>query len=279
MDLGYWGFRRWPFERSFAVDRFFSSAIHDEALARLLFLVEEFGRTGIVTGAAGTGKSLLLKILQQRAARLGRLTVCCEAMGLEGHELISQVAVGCHVQCDTESSPARIWNGLRARFAALTLIHQPLVIVIDHFDQVDFSCQQTVLRLRQNADSLGLKLTIIVATRDCVVPAALQETIDLRIEMTPWTAVETSEFITSAMTQAGVSQVVFTDEALNTIYDSTSGVPSNVVSLCNLALLAAMGRDQTLITSEVVEAAVHELPGRPGDQRLKQQLTTSDMAS
>ena len=76
---------------------------------------------------------------------LGRLTVRCEALGVDGHELISQVAIGCHVPCDPDASPARIWSGLRARFAALTLIQQPLVIIIDHFDQIDVSCQQTVL--------------------------------------------------------------------------------------------------------------------------------------
>ena len=75
MDLAYWGFRRWPFERTFAPDRFFASPVHEEALARLLFLVEEFRRTGIVIGPAGTGKTYLLKQLQQRAERLGRLTV------------------------------------------------------------------------------------------------------------------------------------------------------------------------------------------------------------
>ena len=58
MDLSYWGFQRWPFDRTFAQDRFYSSPIHEEAFARLLFLVEEFRRSGLLTGPAGTGRPI-----------------------------------------------------------------------------------------------------------------------------------------------------------------------------------------------------------------------------
>ena len=52
-----------------------------------------------------------------------------------------------------------------------------------------------------------------------------------------------------------LTEVIFTDDALNSIHDATNGVPARVIALCNLTLLAAMGRDQTSITSEFVEAA------------------------
>ena len=166
MDLGFWGFRHWPFDRSFSAERFFASQQHDEAMARMLFLVEESRRCGIIVGPSGTGKTYLLKLLQQRSERLGRLVVRCEATGIEGEEFIGQIAAGCNAAVDPNATSARIWSGLRSRFAALSVIRQPLIILIDHFDQVEFRCQQAVWRLNQLADAVGLKLTVVLATRD-----------------------------------------------------------------------------------------------------------------
>lgn len=266
MDLAFWGFRRWPFERSFAADRFFAGSLHEEALARLLFLVEEHRRSGIVMGPAGTGKTFLLRLVQQRAERLGRLSVRCDATGLDGHELAGQIAVGCHISCDVDASSARIWSGLNARFAALAIVQQSIVVIIDHFDLVQFSCQQAVCRLHQLADSAGVTLTVILATRDRIVPAALTDFLDLRIDIAPWTVAECLQFINSAVAQAGSKEMLFTDEAVNSLHELTNGVPASVVAMCNLSLLAAMGREEKLITQEIVEAAASEVASRLDDQ-------------
>jgi general secretion pathway protein A len=263
MDLANWGLRNWPFERSYAADQFFSSPMHEEALARLLFLVEESRRSGIVVGPSGTGKTFLLKLVEQRAERSGRITVRCDAVGLDGNELLSQIAAGCFVAVEPDASPARIWSGLSTKFTALKYVRQPIVVIIDHFDLVDFRSQQTVCRLRQVADSIGVKLTLIVATRDRVVPSILQDVLDLRIELAGWSFDETMHFISTALSKAGTSASFFTDEALHTIHDLTGGIPASVVSLCNLSLLAAVGCGDKLITSQIVEAAVDELSFRP----------------
>ena len=259
MDLGFWDFRHWPFDRSFSAERFFASQQHDEAMARMLFLVEESRRCGIIVGPSGTGKTYLLKLLQQRSERLGRLTVRCEATGIEGEEFIGQIAVGCNAAVDPNATSARIWNGLRARFAALAVIRQPLVILIDHFDQVEFRCQQAVWRLNQLADAVGLKLTVVLATRDRTFPAVLQDLVELRIDIAPWNLSETTQFINSAISHAGYLDNLFTDDALTAIHEVTNGVPARVVSLSSHSLLAARAQEQMLVTRECVEAAANEL--------------------
>ncbi len=259
MDLGFWGFRHWPFDRSFSADRFFASQQHDEAMARMLFLVEESRRCGIIVGASGTGKTYLLKLLQQRSERLGRHVVRCEATGVEGDEFSGQIAAGCNAAVDPNATSARIWSGLRVRFAAMAVIRQPLIILIDHFDQVEFRCQQAVWRLNQLADSVGLKLTVVLATRDRTFPAVMQDLVELRIDIAPWNSTETSGFINSAVEHAGFRDVLFTEDAITAIHAITNGVPARVVSLSSHSLLAARGQDQLLVTRECVEAAASEL--------------------
>ena len=259
MDLAYWGFRRWPFERLLTSDRFFASPLHEESMARLLFLVEECRRTGFMIGPGGTGKTFLLKLLQQRAERLGRLTVRIDATGLDGHELICEIAARCHVPSDPDATSARIWNGIHQRFAALAVIQQPVVLTIDHFDLVDFRCQQTIGRLRQLADAIDVKLTIILASRNPTIPAALEDFVELRIDISPWAATETARFIQWSVEKAGSPMTIFTDEAVDLIHLTANGIPAGIVTLCSLALLAARARDEKLVSRNIVEAAHREL--------------------
>jgi len=272
MDLAYWGFRRWPFERSFAADRFFASPLHDEALARLLFLVEEGRRSGVLVGAARTGKSFLLKLLKDRSERLARLVVRCEANGIDGQELALQIAQGCHVSVDIDSSSGRIWQGLQARFSALSLIQQSMVVLIDHFDQADVRCLGTISRLHQLADSMGVRLTVILATRNRAIPAALMADTELRIDLEPWTESECTQFVHHAMNQAGSPNLVFTDEAIAAVHVETGGVPGDAVTLCHLSLLVARARDEKLVISEDVLAASSELRPRASETAAKPRL-------
>ena len=57
----YWGLRESPFRGSLDVAQFFATPNHDEALARLHFLVDGRRRLGLVAGKFGIGKSLLLE--------------------------------------------------------------------------------------------------------------------------------------------------------------------------------------------------------------------------
>jgi type II secretory pathway predicted ATPase ExeA len=279
MNLAFWGFRRWPFERSLAMDRFFPSASHEEALSRMLFLVEESRRVGVVAGPAGTGKTLLLKVLQQLAERMGRLTVRTDATGFDRHELISEIAAGCHVDCELDTTVSRIWNGLHKRFTGLSIIQQPVVIVIDHLDMADSSCLTIVCRLCQLADSLGVNLTIVLATREPLIPAELQELVDLRIEIAAWDQRETAEFIHDCVNQSGYQHPLFTDDAIACIHDATDGIPAMIVSLCNLALLAAQGRDSRLVTHQIAEAAYRELMPSPALHRFPQSSPDAQTAT
>lgn len=267
MDLAYWGFRHWPFQRTYASDRFFFSQSHDEALARLLFLVEESRQMGLVTGTRGGGKTFLLKILQRRAQRLGRMVIQCDATGINGHELIGQIADGCSIARPQSGAIEQLWVAIRKKLEALALVRQPLLIVIDHFDDVDFSCHRAIARLQQIAGSIGAKLTVIIATHDLDAMMTLSEMVELRIDLCPWTEKETCRFVNMSVEQAGHPGQIFTDDALSAIYETTQGIPAQVTSLCNITLLAARSQEESLITSGLVTAAAYEIPFRLSDRQ------------
>lgn len=259
MDLAYWGFRHWPFERTWSAARFFAGSLHEEALARLMFVLEEQRRLGIVLGPVGTGKTYLLRLLQHRAERMGRFIVRCDAMGADGNELAAQVAVGCHVDCEPDASPAKIWSGIKLRLESMAIIRQSLVVIIDHVDFVPTECLRTIARLNQLADAVGVTMTILIATREQEIARSLCDFMDLKIELGPWTVEECVQFISAATLHAGSNRVLFTDEAVQVLHDVTQGVPSRLVSLCNLSLLAARECDEECVTHEIVNGLLNEI--------------------
>lgn len=262
MDLAYWGFRHWPFVRTLASDRFFASPQHEEAMSRLRFLVEEFRRCGVLLGASGTGKTFLLKLIGQRAERLGRNVVHCDATGMECDDMIAHVASACRVDCSSQVTRARIWNGLRGRLAAQALVRQSLLLLIDHFDPMTTDCLQAVRRLHQLADLVGLKLTIVLAMSHGAIPSLLQELVELQIELAPWTTSETAQFIHRAIEHAGKPQSLFSSQAIEKVQTFSGGIPAKIIAIGNLCLLAAQALGESRVTEEIVESVAMELVPR-----------------
>ena len=62
MYAQYWGLVDIPFHSTVDMRWFFEGPTHEEALARLLFLLEQHRRFGLIVGPIGTGKSLLLSV-------------------------------------------------------------------------------------------------------------------------------------------------------------------------------------------------------------------------
>ena len=67
----HWNLRETPFGGGLNPRYFFPSPAHDEALARLHFLVEHHQRLGLLLGSTGTGKSLVLDVLARDMRRFG----------------------------------------------------------------------------------------------------------------------------------------------------------------------------------------------------------------
>src|SRR5262245_14944018 len=61
---------------------------HEEALARLQFLVEHGSRLGLLVGAPGSGKTTLLETIHDELRRASCLTALVNVAGLEPEEVL-----------------------------------------------------------------------------------------------------------------------------------------------------------------------------------------------
>lgn len=93
--------------------RLITTPPHEEALARLSYLVEHRGRFGLMLGPAGTGKSLVLNAAAHEAKRLGREVATIELFGIDSHDLLFQLAVGLRLGPAGHWSHGTLWRAVR----------------------------------------------------------------------------------------------------------------------------------------------------------------------
>ena len=92
MYQSHWGLRESPFHEAVDPQVFYQSPTHEEALARLHFLVEQHRRLGLLLGPEGSGKSLLLEILAAELRRHGPVVARVNLTGISGDEMLWSLA-------------------------------------------------------------------------------------------------------------------------------------------------------------------------------------------
>lgn len=260
MDLAFWGFSRWPFQRQSIANSEAIGASYDEAKARLLYLVDECRGCGLLIGPGGTGKSRLFREVKKYAERRGRS--CFEVSGpdLAPGELALQIAGPSPFHADQSIGAA--WEAIQRQFASVALVGQPIVVLVDHVDLTSRSVEHDLRRLMAVADHVGASLTVLIAAAEFPSGGRFAEMVDLLIELNSWSPDDVARFVNSSLMNAGARNDVFSPEAIRAIADFTEGIPREVIRLCDLSLLAAMSDDRSDVDGRIVEAAATELSPR-----------------
>ena len=262
MDLAYWGFSHWPFQRQHLAKTCSVGESQDEALARLLFLVEECRHCGLLTGASGTGKTCLLRLIASRARRTGRLCLEIDATGIDASEFAAQIAEQDSVNFDDSLTSAKCWSGIQQQLASHAVVNQPIVALIDNMDSAQPGSSQAIRRLMNLAEATGAKLTVLMTTQLPFPTSELRNDIDLSVELSGWSVDETARFIRHSINSAGVRSNLFSSDAVSALHELTRGIPRDVIRVCDLSLLAAMSHDRREVDAAIVIAATDELSDR-----------------
>ena len=263
MYEAYWGLDRNPFNGSGDTQSYHESPVHEEALARLQFLVERRRRVGVLTGPTGTGKSLLLRVLLDQLQRGRYQGSLIDATGCDSVELTSRLAESFGIAVEEATSPAGLWCLIEDELRGRRAEQAATVLLCDHLDRADAEACQTLDRLLAVWESIGCMATVIVAVEHVdTLPhdSRLLNLCDLRISLATLDRESTSDYITEHVVQAGCGRELFTDEALTAIFERTQGVPRAIDRLGDLSLLAGMGESVETIDGAMVTRAAAELP-------------------
>ena len=257
MYQAYWGLQRTPFSDEAARQSLATSPGHNEALARLDFLVESRSRLGLLLGPSGSGKSLVLAELARRTERKGAAVVLVRSAAAEASQLRSQLAIGLGLQVAPAAADA--WTPIADRLAELQLEGVAALILVDDLDRAASDGRTIVEQLLSLAET---PLTIVVTSRPQSahkIGPRLLEQAALRIDLAPWNEDETRTYLQASLTQAGRQQPAFDDSAVRRLFELSGGAPRKVNQLAQLALLAGAGQNLLQVDAETIEAVEEEL--------------------
>jgi general secretion pathway protein A len=260
----FWGFNKSPFSGTIDPDRFYESPGHEEALARLSYVVDESRQGALVLGAAGTGKTLLAEVFARRMRRPNRQVVIARGSALGGRDLFFELAQECGLAPDRAATEAELWRTLRNHVVANRTDNCQTVLVIDqaHWLADDASNLRSLHLLFQLDTHPASLLTIVLVARPEILRTAraeIVELVDLGVVLDPLTAEQTGLYIEQLTKWAGRNEPAFTADAIERIYELTGGVPRQINRVCDLALVAGATEELDRVTEEVVSSVYQEL--------------------
>ncbi len=240
MFAAHWGLAASPFGGTTNPADYYASPTHEEALARLLYLIENGRRMGFLLGDSGTGKSLLLTVAARQLRDMGCQTLRLNLTGLAPDELTWKLADGLRCSTTPEAGPVRWWRGIADRLTANRYQRISTAILLDdaHTEQ---GVETTIRRLALSDPHPDSRLTIVLASQRPIAAqfgSKLNDLCELRIEVDPWDAEETAEYIQDALVRSGGHREVFHPAALERIHELTGGVPRQVRQLAEICLAA-----------------------------------------
>lgn len=252
----FWGLTAAPFANRLSSRWFHEGPVHEEAVARLLFLIERQRGFALLNGDSGSGKTMTLQYLAEQARRAQCLAASVSLTGIDGTEMLWQLAVKLRLAPTESESRWSLWRRIADQLTALRLSRMQTVLIFDHLERADSSCFGLLERLVCLAQEVG-QTTFITAVRSHDVPrlgSFLRDLPDLRVELSGFDAEQTDGFIRDMLDRAGATRTIFRQDAVSRIHARSNGLPRTICRLCDLALIAGMAEEHETISGELIDS-------------------------
>jgi general secretion pathway protein A len=256
----FFGLARNPFEIS--PDPFFyhPTPRHNEALANLHYGVGRRKGFIVITGEVGTGKTLLVRCL---LAELRKNNI---AFGYVFNPLLPVVEFFQYIMADfglpyggrTKAEMLLDLNRFLIQRHARGLI---TALVVDEAQALRPDLLEEI-RLLTNLETSQQKLLQIVLmgqpelemVLDSPELRQLKQRVALRCQLQPLDEQQTRAYVLSRLERAGApaEPPIFSEDALNRIFEFSRGIPRIINNLCENSMVSAFAREQRPVTGEMV---------------------------
>ncbi len=260
----YYGFTHLPFDRQIAPSALFASGAHQEARARIEFLIGH-GALGVITGEVGAGKTCAVRsaVATLDSSRHTIIYLPNPAIGTRG--------LYTHIVTALGSEPRHYKARLIAQATELLARERSerskqVVLILDEAHLLSTE-QLEELRLLSNSEMdsqspfAGLLLGQPSLRRRLRLGsfAALDQRIALRYELPGMNATETTEYLQHHLALAGRTDTLFSDDATTLIHHSSRGIPRAINNLATQALIAAYAQQKSIVNESSAQAALTEV--------------------
>ena len=270
MYASFFGLNEKPFSITPDPRYLFLSERHAEALAHLVYGVNEAGGFIQLTGEVGTGKTTVVRSLLAQAPKHAEIALILNPRMTPAEFLLAICEeLGITVEARSEGSLKDLVDLLSFHLLKAHAEGRRVVLVVDEAQNLAPDVLEQV-RLLTNLETETQKLLQIILIGQPELREVLDRTelrqlaqrITGRYHLDPLSGDETSAYVRHRLRVAGATQEVFSNGALREVRRLAGGVPRLINIICDRALLGAFTEDRHVVTGSVVRRAAAEVFGK-----------------
>ncbi len=269
-----------PFDLTPNPDLLFMSDTHQEALAALKYGVVTRKGFLILTGDVGTGKTTLLQELVRCLEVKSHLCMLSNP-ALSREEFFYFMAQ--QFGLDYQGNKARFLLDFSSFLAGCGKKEERALLIIDEAHVLSVELLEEI-RLLSNQEQTGSQVLSIFLigqpelnqrlSDDRLLP--LRQRIGISLQLQPFSNDETRDYIMFRLDKCGdISQNLFTDKAMELVYEFSRGIPRSINLICDNALLTGYSENKELIDEEILRECISELPYHQESQELPGDLAVN----
>jgi len=270
MYLQFFGLAEKPFAITPDPRYLYLSGRHADALAHLVYGINEAGGFIQLTGEVGTGKTTTIRSLLARAPKTAEIALILNPR-LSATEflrsLCEELGLGADDNSGTDNkSLVDLLNRYLLRAHAQG---RRVVLVVDEAQNLAPDVLEQV-RLLTNLETETQKLLQIILIgqpelRKLLAREDLRQIaqrITARFHLDPLSRDETYAYVRHRLRVAGATEEIFTPSALGEVHRLAAGIPRVINVTCDRALLGAYTQETRKVTASLVRLAAGEVYGR-----------------
>lgn len=267
MYLDFYNLKEFPFALNCDEKYFFESSGHAEALANMLYTVQQRKGMVLISGEVGSGKTFLANMLGVRLGA-GCLTLQIKNPPQSGKQLMKAIASQLGMRVRLGADNLALVTELEEYLLRLQKRGRLVALILDESQDLS-SASLEQLRLLWNWEQDGQRLLQIVLTgqpelRERLTEPkweSLRQRIVLSYHLKQLSSEDTGAYIEYRLHVAGNGDTCaeFTPAAKADIYVATGGVPRLINILCDNALLVGYAREQAVIDTAIVSDVLRDM--------------------
>ncbi len=263
----YWQLATKPFESTDDSRFLYPSEAQQAALHKLRYVIESRRSAALLVGPSGIGKTRLVQSLREQLGETVGPFVHVVFPLMSSRDLLGYLAeelgspLGDPPQRTTEESLRRLEFFLDENARA----GKHAVVVVDEAHLLEDSGLLETLRLLLNLQRQGQPVFTLLLVGQLPLLSAMQrnatldERLDMKMLLKPFTLEETSGYLNHRLQAAGATRGIFSKEAVQLAHQLAQGIPRKLNRLCDLALLVGCAGQHHTIEAEHLQAVSDEL--------------------
>lgn len=268
MYTAHFGLNAAPFSITPDPHYLYLSGRHREALAHLLYGVNEGPGFVLLTGEVGTGKTTLCRSLIEQLPENVDVALLLNPR-LSPLELLAALFDELRISYDHQSYTLKDYiDTLHSYLLTAHAVERRTVLILDEAQNLSTEVLEQV-RLLTNLETASHKLLQIILVGQPELKNLLKrrnlrqlsQRITARYHLLPLSSKDTKAYINHRLAISGAKSPLFTDAAMRLVYRYSGGVPRLINIICDRALLGGYVNNENPIDTHIVRKAVQEVRG------------------